>query len=98
MPGTSMPGEPIGIPATAKPRTPLGCWASARFMSAIAGREVSGQADLTLQHLTAIIVDDLDLAAELLTHLRRPFLATAATRIAVHGDVGRGRCDRWDGH
>ena len=64
----------------------------------MAGREVSGQADLTLQHLTAIIVDDLDLAAELLTHLRRPFLATAATRIAVHGDVGRGRCDRWDGH
>ena len=35
MPGISMPGEPIGIPATASPVTPFGCVARARFISAI---------------------------------------------------------------
>ena len=35
MPGISMPGDPNGIPATARPLTPLGRVASARFMSAM---------------------------------------------------------------
>ena len=34
-PGSSMPGDPMGIPATASPRTPFGRLASTRRMSAI---------------------------------------------------------------
>ncbi|MFV3533563.1 hypothetical protein ACNJI7_21305, partial [Mycobacterium tuberculosis] len=53
----------------------------------MAGTQIGRHAYTTLQHTAVGIVDDLDLAVELLAHLGRPFLAASATRITMHGDI-----------
>jgi hypothetical protein len=108
-PGTSIPGEPIGMPATARPLTPSGRVASTplhvgdRHMplehqaiddGGVQEERSAGTTQLPLDARPGGIVDHAHLAPELAPHLVGPLLAAAAARIAVHGDT---RCPRRTG-